>query len=271
MSEHIQPSADPHPVPVAAAIPERTPGVSYEKSGFDFWLILKLGLGLIVTVVVLQLAVRWLLVHYEIPNAPPLLGESSLGLDDARRPLGQRLLDVPPPHLEGIERESSLLILRTGESEQQRFYVAPNIHVSIKDRTARLFELREGQAVTITYHMPGGVAGGLGVATSVRSPPMKAATETTQELADATRMLTATVVKVEPRSVEAARAWADVQMDRYSWADRAKGVVGIPVATAMEEILKSREFRSGARQKSEGRIAPPGRSNSGHRIGGDKP
>jgi len=271
MSEHIQPPPDPHSAPIAAALPERTPGVSYEKSGFDFWLILGVGFGLIVTVVVLQLAVRWLLVHYEIPNAPPLLGESSLGLDDARRPLGQRLLDVPPPHLEGIERESSLLILRTGESEQQRFYVAPNIHVSIQDRTARLFELREGQAVTITYQMPGGAAGGLGVATSVRSPPMKAATETAHELADATRMLTATVVKVEPLSVEAARAWADVQMDRYSWADRAKGIVRIPVATAMEEVLKSREFRSGARKKSDGRIAPPGRSNSGRGSGGDKP
>ena len=148
---------------------------------------------------VLQLAVRWLLVHYEIPDLPPRSGESPLGLDDSRRPLGQRLLDVPPPHLEGIERESSLLILRTGEGEQQRFYVAPNIHVTIKGRTARLFELREGQAVTITYHMPGGVVGGLGVATSVRSPPMKADTETAHERADATRPLTATVVKVEPR------------------------------------------------------------------------
>jgi len=271
MSEHIQPSPDPHPAPVAAALPERTPGVSYEKSGFDFWLILRVGFGLIVTAGVIHLAVWWLLVHYEIPNAPPLEGESSLALDDARRPLSQRLLDVPPPHLEGIERESSLLILRTGESEQQRFYVAPNIQVSIQDRTARLFELREGQAVTITYHMPGGVAGGLGVATSVRSPPMKAATETAHELDDATRILTATVVKVEPRSVEAARAWAEVQMDRYSWADRAKGIVRIPVATAMEEVLKSREFRAGARQKSDGRIAPPGRSNSGRGSGGDKP
>jgi hypothetical protein len=109
------------------------------------------------------------------------------------------------------------------------------------------------------------------VATSVRSPPMKAATETAHELDDATRILTATVVKVEPRSVEAARAWADVQMDRYSWADRAKGIVRIPVATAMEEVLKSREFRSGARKKSDGRIAPPGRSNSGRGSGGDKP
>ena len=271
MSEHIQPSPDPHPAPGAATLPERTPGVSYEKGGFDFRLILRLGFGLIVTVVVVHLAVWWLLVHYEIPNAPPLEGESSLGLDDARRPLGQRLLDVPPPHLEGIERESSLLILRTGESEQQRFYVAPNIHVSIKDRIARLFELREGQAVTITYHMPGGVAGGFGVATSIRSPPVKSTAETAHELPDATRMLTATVVTVEPRSVEAARAWAEVQMDHYGWADRRKGIVRIPVATAMEEVLKSREFRSDARKKSDGRIAPPGRSNSGRGLGGDKP
>ena len=146
------------PLPVAAAIPERTPGVSYEKSGFDFWLILRLGFGLIVTVVVLQLAVRWLLVHYEIPNAPPLSGESSLGLDDARRPLGQRLLDVPPPHLEGIERESSLLILRTGESEQQRFYVAPNIHVSIKGKARS--PLRAAGGTGGDHHLPHARRGG---------------------------------------------------------------------------------------------------------------
>lgn len=271
MSEQIQPSADPQPAPVAVVPSECTPGVSYEKSGFDFWLILGLGLGLIVTVVVLQLAVRWLLVHDQIPDAPPRPGESSLGLDDSRRPLGQRLLDVPPPHLEGIERESSLLILRAGNGEQQRFHADPDIHVSIKGRTARLFELREGQAVTITYHMPGRVVGGLGVASSVRSPPMKADTETAHESADATRTLTAIVVKVEPRSVEAARAWADVQMDRYSWADRAKGVVRIPVATAMEEVLKSREFRSVPLKQSDGRIASPGRSNSGRGSGGDTP
>lgn len=272
MSEPILPLPDLlHPVPGAATPLERTPGVSYEKSGFDFWLILGLGICLIIVVLVIHLAGWLLLVHFVIPNAPPLEGESSLGLDDARRSLGQRLLDVPPPHLEGIERESSLLILRTGESEPQRFYVAPNIQVSINGRVARLFELREGQAVTITYHMPGGVAGGLGVATSVRCPPIRAATETAHELADATRIVTSTVVKVEPRSVEAARAWADVQMDRYSWADRTKGIVRIPVAAAMEEVLKSRKFRSDARDKSDGRIAPPERSNSGRGSGRDKP
>ena len=100
---------------------------------------------------------------------------------------------------------------------------------------------------------------------------MKASTATADERADAPRTLTGIVVKVEPRSVEAARRWADVQMDRYSWADRAKGVVRIPVATAMEEVLKSREFRSGSLKKSDGRIAPPGRSNSGRGSEGDKP
>ena len=199
------------------------------------------------------------------------MGESSLALEDARRPLGRRLLDVPPPHLEGIERESSLLILRTGEGERRTFYVAPEVHVVIKDKTARLFELREGRAVTITYHMPGGADGGLGVATSVNSPPMKAAAETAHERADAARTLTATLVKVEPRSVAAARELADVQMNRFGWADRDQGIVRIPVGTAMEEVLKSREFRSGARQKSDGRIAPPGRSNSGRGSEGDNP
>jgi hypothetical protein len=271
MNERIQLSPDPHSVPVAATDPERTPGVSCEKSGFDFWLILRVGLALIVTVVVVQLAVWWLLVHYEIPSAPMLEGESSLALDGARLPLGKRLLDLPPPHLEGIERGNSLLVLRTSLGEQQTFSVASNVHVLIKDSTASLFELREGQAVTITYHVPGEVASELGVATSIRSPPLKASPDTAFELAHATRMLTATVVRILPRSPEAARAWADVQMGRYSWADRAKGIVRIPIRAAMEELLKSREFRSGAREKSAGRIAPPGRSNSGRGSGGENP
>lgn len=271
MNELIPPSPDPQPAPAEREVPERTLGVSYEKSGFDFRLILWVGVGLIVTGGFIHLAVWWLLVHHEIPNAPPPEGESSLALDDAGRPLGQRLLDVPPPHVEGIERESSVLILRTGASGEQRFYVAPDVHVRIDDKPARLFELREGRAVTITYHLPGGVAGGLGVVTSVRSPPVKSAAETVHELPDATQTMTASVVKVEPRSVEAARAWAEAQMSRYGWADRPKEIVRIPVATAMEEVLKSREFRSEARTKSNGPGVPPGRSNSGRGSKGGKP
>jgi hypothetical protein len=267
VSESHQPSSDTH----ASPSPESTPGVAHEQTCFDLRLILCVGVGLIVTGVVVHVAVWGLLVYYQIPNAPAPVSESSLSLDDARQPLSRRLLDVPPPLVEGVERDSSLLILRTDQNKEQRFYAAPKIYVLIKDRPASLFELREGQPVTITYHMPGGVAGGLGVATSVRSPPGNSAEESASELPDAARMLTATVVKVEPRSVEAARAWATVQMDRYGWVDRQKEIVSIPVATAMEEVLKSKEFRSGQGKTSAGRIAPPGRTNSGRGWGGEPP
>src|SRR5262249_18878888 len=141
---------------------------------------------------------------------------STLALDDARRPLGQRLDTMPPPHLEGIERESSLVILRVDEGKEERFFVAPNVRVRIDEtEKARLFELREGQQVTVAYDMPGGVAGGLGVVTSVTSPPVKAEKRAEPELPDVTRTLTGTVIKLEPRSIAAAREWAEVQKDRY--------------------------------------------------------
>jgi hypothetical protein len=278
MSEHIQRDPSPHPAPVAVGTPERTPGVMHERGEFNLRLIVYVGLGLIATAVTVQLLVWWLLTSYEMRHTPPPEGESSLALDDASRPLGERLLNVPPPHLEGIERESTLLILRAGEGEgdEQRFYVADKVRVRIKDkdkeeyRTALLFELGEGQAVTITYHLPGGVAGGLGVVTSVTHPPLEAKTKAGPELPDATRTLTATILKVEPRSVAAAREWAEVQMNRYGWADRPKGIARIPVDEAMKEVLKT-EFRPSGKNKKTGRLVPPTRSNSGRGMGGDKP
>jgi hypothetical protein len=179
MSEHIQPAPAPHHIPSGDTLPERTPGVLHERGGFNFRLILSVGGGLIITALIIHVAVWWLLSHYEIPHAPPLEGESSLALEDARRPLNQRLLDVPPPLLEGI--------------------------------------------------------------------------------------------RIEPRGVEAARQRAEARMNRYGWADRQQDVAHIPVAVAMEEVLQSKAFRPSEKKKSDGRIAPPARSNSGRGTEGGKP
>lgn len=270
MSEHIQQAPGPHAAHPSAEVHERTPGVTRESEWFNFWLIVKVGIGLAVVAVVIQVAVWYLLHGLEKANTPPAGALSSLALDDARRTLGQRLDNVPPPHLEGIERESSLLILRVDEDKEERFYVALDVKVRLGEKEgARLFELREGQRVTISYHMPGGVAGGIGVVTSVTSPPVKADTKAEPELPNATRTLTGTVAKLEPRSIAASREWAEVQMDRYGWTDRPKGIAHIPVEQAMEKVLKSDEFRSeGGKKKGDGRRPLPTRSSSGRSTRG---
>src|SRR5262245_32218019 len=248
MSEHIQPapsvadSLRESERTRGASAPPRTPGVSYEREGFNFPLIIKVGVGLAVMAVVIHLVVWWLLRGLEKADTQPAGSMSTLALDDAKRPLGQRLDNVPPPHLEGIERERSLFILRVDEGKEERFFVAPNVRVRIGEtEKARLFELREGQQVTVAYHMPGGVAGGIGVVNSVTSPPVKAEKKAEPELPDDTRTLTGTVVKVEPRSIAAAREWAEVQKDRYGWMDRQKKIVHIPIEQAMKEVLQSPE------------------------------
>jgi hypothetical protein len=253
----------PHHASTGEMEPERTPGVSHEKTEFSMRLVLWVGFGLFVTGVVIHFAVAGLLALDEKRNLPPPGSESSLALEDANRPLGQRLLDVPAPHLEGIERETSLLVLRVGEQDERRFFVGPAARVRIGDNTnARLFELREGQEVTITYHMPGGVDGGFGVVMSVTSPPEKSRKNIEQELPQATQTLTATVLRIEPRSVAAAREWAEVQMNRYGWADRKQDVARIPIDAAMEEVLRSKEFQP-PKKKSAVPFTPPTRSNSG--------
>jgi hypothetical protein len=274
MSEHIQPAPSPHAAPVAEAeAHERTPGVSYERETINFRLIIKVGVGLAVMAAVIHLVVWWLLRGLEKVDMQPAGSMSTLALDDAKRPLAQRLDNVPPPHLEGIERESSLLILRVDQTKEERFYVAPNVRVQIgKNKEARLFELREGQQVTVAYHMPGGVAGGIGVVTSVTSPPVKAEKKADPELPDVTRMLTGTVVKIEPRSIEDARKWADVQMHRYGWMDRQKEIVHVPVEQAMKEVLQSSEFHSkDGKKKDDGRPVSPTRSSSGREPRRGKP
>jgi hypothetical protein len=270
MSEHIQPAPAPHHAPAAPELPERTPGVAYEKKDMNFRLILWVGFGLIVTAVVIHVLVWGLLVREKRRNAPPSEEESSLAMDEANRPLGKRILDVPPPHLEGIDRESTVLILRIGD-EDRSFYVTPKVHVRIGDKKeASLFELREGQTVTITYHMPGGIADGIGVVTSVTTRPVKSEAAG-PEMPEATRTLSGVVLKVRPHSVAALREWAEVQMERYGWADRKKDVVRIPVAAAMEEVLKSKAFRPADKKKGDGSLTPPTRSNSGRGMGGRKP
>jgi hypothetical protein len=274
MSEHIQPAPGPHTAPVAAAEAHlRTPGVSYEREEFNFRLIIKVGVGLAVMAAVIHLVVWWLLRGLEKTDTLPAGSMSTLALDDARRPLGQRLDNVPPPHLEGIERESSLLILRVDEGKEERFYVTLDVSVrNGENEKARLFELREGQPVTVAYHMPGGVAGGIGVVTSVTSPPVKAEKKAEPELPEVSRTLTGTVVKVEPRSIAAAREWAEVQKDRYGWMDRQKEIVHIPVERAMEEVLRSSEFHSkNGKKRGDGRTASPTRSSSGREPRGSKP
>lgn len=270
MSEHIQ-SAPVEPQAAAAETHERTPGVSHEREGFNFWLIVKVGAGLAATGLVIHVLVWWLLGGLEKINSQPTGELSALAVEDAQRPFAQRLDNVPPPHLEGIERESSLLVLRTTKDEEKRFLAAIDIRVAIgKNEKASLFELREGQRVTLVYHMPGGVGGGLGVVTSVMSPPEKADEQKPEaELSDAARRINGEIVKIEPRSIEASRQWAEVQMDRYGWTDRKQQIVHIPLENAIETVLQSAEFRTDAnKKKSAGRTRLPTRSSSGRASAG---
>jgi hypothetical protein len=249
MSEHIQPPPETHSREHERAHgQESTPGVSHESEAFAFRLILWVGGGLAVTVVVVVSALWFLLGGFERINTVPSGAASELALEEARKPFGQRLDDVPGPHLEGIERESSLLVVLSESGKEMRFYTAADIHVRIgANEKARLFELREGQRVTLAYYLPGGEGGGLGVVTSVTADSAHDRAEQKthpSDFPDASRTLDGTIIRIEPRSINAARQWAEVQMGRYGWIDRNKEIVHVPIEKAMEEVLKSKEFRA---------------------------
>jgi hypothetical protein len=273
MSEHIQPAPDSHAAPVAAAAEkhEHTPGVAYEREEFNFRLILWVGAGLAFTALIVHVIVWWLFGGLENHNTVPTGSVSELALEDATRPMDQRLDNVPTPHLEGIEPQSSLLDVRTEKGDNKRFFVSHDVRVRIgKNAKARLFDLYEGQRVTLTYYLSAGVGGGLGVVTSVTSPPVQAEQKNPEpEVPDVSRTLNVEVVRVVPRSIAASRQWAEVQMGRYGWIDRDKGIVHVPVEEAMEEVLQSKEFRTdGKQKKSDGRTALPTRSSSGREAKG---
>ncbi|HZV04345.1 MAG TPA: hypothetical protein VE999_04575 [Gemmataceae bacterium] len=246
MSEHIQPAADPTSQQRERTEDhERTPGVAHESEAFHFRLVIWVGVCLAAIVIGVQIILWWLLGGLEKFNAIPTGRVSELAPEETTRPLGQRVDNVPGPHLEGIERESSLLVLRTDDGDEKRFYTSVDVRIRIDNEKARLFQLREGQRVTIAYYMPGGTGGGLGVVTSVTYPPVKAELKKLEpELPETTRTLNGEILKVEPRSIAASREWAEVQSERYGWIDRDKEIVHIPVEKAMEEVLRSKKLGS---------------------------
>jgi hypothetical protein len=246
MSEHIQPAPDRSSQERERPEEhERTPGVSHESEAFHFRLVIWVGVVLAAIVIGVQIVLWWLLGGLEKFNAVPTGRISELASEETTRPLGQRVDNVPGPHLEGIERESSLLVLRTEDGGDKRFYTSVDVRIRIDDEKARLFQLREGQRVTIAYYMPGGAGGGLGVVTSVTSPPVKAGLKKPEpELPEITRTLSGEIIKIEPRSIAASREWAEVQAERYGWIDRDKEIVHIPVEKAMEEVLRSKKLGS---------------------------
>jgi hypothetical protein len=252
MSEHIQPAHDRRDaVPAPPEEHERTPGVLHESEAFAFGLVIKVGIGLAVFIAIVQVVLVGLLGGFEKQHTVPPERISELTREDTARPLNQRVDKVPAPHLEGIERQSSLLEIRTEDGAKQRFVTSADVRVRAgKNDKARLFELRDGQRVTISYYVPGGDGGGIGVVTSVTSPPMKAEQKKAEaELPDASRTLNGEIIRIEPRSIAAARDWAKVQMEHYGWIDRKKEIVHIPVEKAMEEVLRSKELGPTSRQR----------------------
>ncbi len=271
MSEHIQPASGGRHPPDSAhqgvntphSLEEhlRTPGVFHERLHFDFRLIMLVGGGLLVVVFIVHFTVAGLLGGLERKYTVPPNRLSELTREDAAQPINQRIDRMPAPHLEGIERASSLLEIRTAEGERQRFCTSVDVRVRIgKNEKARLFELREGQRVTLSYYMPGGDDGALGVVTSITSPPLKAERKKAgPELPDTSRTLNGEIIRIEARSIAAARDWAEVQMEHYGWVDRDKGIVHIPVEKAMEEVLRSKELGSA---QASGRRKPAGKSTT---------
>ena len=108
MSEHIE--REEH---------ERTPGVLHESEAFDFRLIIWVGVGLAVTGIIVQIVVLGVLGGLEKKHTVPSAAVSELAKEDAERPLGQRVDNVPGPHLEGIERESSSIAAARQRAEVQ--------------------------------------------------------------------------------------------------------------------------------------------------------
>lgn len=247
MSEHIRPADDRRDaVPAPPEEHERTPGVLHESEAFAFGLVIKVGIGLAVVAAIIHFTVAGLLGGLEKAHTVPPDRISELTREEAAQPLNRRIDSVPAPHLEGIERQSSLLEIKSEDGQRQRFVTSIDVRVRIGDNDkARLFELRQGQRVTISYYMPGGDGGGLGVVTSIISPPRKAERKRAgPEQPDASQTFNGEIIRIEPRSIAAARDWAEVQMEQYGWIDREKGIVHIPVEKAMEEVLRSKEFGS---------------------------
>ena len=99
---------------------------------------------------------------------------SELMSEDAAQPLNERVETMCRRRISKASNDRAACSKSAPKTARESGFAHPSMSASASEEPkARTVRAAEGQIVTVSYYMPGGAGGGLGVVTSVTSPPLK--------------------------------------------------------------------------------------------------
>jgi hypothetical protein len=231
---HVQPDVGPPP-------PEpHHPEVQHEHSDVNVRAILWSGAFIVVLAAVTHVVVWLMFLGYqkreEVRDAriTPMFKELN------EEPLPERLLAVPPPRLEGFEPAATLLVVRKDNGEEVRLDLDPNAEIEFGEppnvqKGKKGYDLSEGMYVSVVYRPEVGH----NVVLAVQFPPGDVLSGAPSgQRRDVNWGVYGTIVRLDPKSINERRAWAEERLKHFGPVPDDKKAVRIPLGDAMRLILE---------------------------------
>jgi hypothetical protein len=171
------------------------------------------------------------------------------------------------PRLEAFEPTHARIVLRTDDGEERVFYDDGNLTVeqipeSGEKSSLKLYAVRPGDQVSLTYLRPPGFTGGEGVSLEsqvtrdrvvrIETGPGRSPAGRNAETGLIT--VAGTIVRIDPTSGPDMREAAEARLERYGWVDEKKQVAHIPIDEAMHILADNHLLESqpaGAKKAEE--------------------
>ncbi|HJT75607.1 MAG TPA: hypothetical protein VJ739_00230 [Gemmataceae bacterium] len=260
------PAPPPHPDGRAV---EEHPEVAFEPRDANVRVIVVTGIILVVVAVVIYLLLWWMF---------NLLEAHHNAVKEVSPPLVRQEANQPPegPPLEGIQATNGTLTVQADDGTRMAFAIDGPIPVVRGDSTKEdgrpltVFDLdREKEAVTVVYETPLGqeasqkptAAVAANRVITVQTPPER---EGLRPAAEAHRLaFTGHITQVVAVSPAYRHLEAEAELRRTGWVDRKKGVVRIPIDTAMNVVAAEdgggKAGKAAPPADARPEAAPPGR------------
>jgi hypothetical protein len=151
------------------------------------------------------------------------------------------------PRLEAFEPNRAWLFLRTSDDKEESFYVDTAVTVERIPKEGeraelKLFALRPGTEVALTYQNPQGLPGRPRVVRIETGEGRAAGTGRPAETGLIT--IAGRLVRIVPTGGADWRVAAEIRLGQYGWVDEKKQIAHIPIDEAMRILAERRLLKS---------------------------